>query len=298
MRRATGCGPAGAYLPGLAMYLNKKSGYLADLGRREEALAAIERIGHHPARPGADPARHIPPRPGDRAERPLTAPGRPRAARRRPDRCRGSRHHPARPRGDPARHLPRRSCHGAEQPVRVPRRRRAARGRPLAIEEAVTIRRDLARVQPDTFGPDLATALNNLSTCLADLGRATTPWPRSKKRSPSGATWRRPSPTHYSPRPRHGTEQPVHLPGRPRDSRDDALVAIAEAADDLPADGQCPARNVSARSRDDPEQPVRLPGRPRPGARGAGRDRGSDHDLPAAGDRHGPTPSCPTSPCP
>jgi hypothetical protein len=30
-----------------------------------------------------------------------------------------------------------------------------------AIEEAVTIRRDLARARPDAFLPDLATSLNN-----------------------------------------------------------------------------------------------------------------------------------------
>ena len=40
-----------------------------------------------------------------------------------------------------------------------------------AIEEAVTIRRDLAAARPDAFLPDLATSLNNQSSCLADLGR-------------------------------------------------------------------------------------------------------------------------------
>jgi len=37
-----------------------------------------------------------------------------------------------------------------------------------AIEEAVTIRRELAAARPDAFRPDLAMSLNNLS---ADLGR-------------------------------------------------------------------------------------------------------------------------------
>ena len=40
-----------------------------------------------------------------------------------------------------------------------------------AIEEAVTLRRELAAARPDTFGPGLAGSLNNLSICLADLGR-------------------------------------------------------------------------------------------------------------------------------
>ena len=41
-----------------------------------------------------------------------------------------------------------------------------------AIEEAVTIRRELAAARPDTFRPDLATSLNSLCAVLSDLGRA------------------------------------------------------------------------------------------------------------------------------
>ena len=48
-------------------------------------------------------------------------------------------------------------------------------GRPeealAAIQEAVTIRRELVAARPDAFWPDLATSLNNLSADLADLGR-------------------------------------------------------------------------------------------------------------------------------
>jgi hypothetical protein len=40
-----------------------------------------------------------------------------------------------------------------------------------AIEEAVTIRRELARARPDAFLPDLAMSLNNQSADLGDLGR-------------------------------------------------------------------------------------------------------------------------------
>jgi tetratricopeptide (TPR) repeat protein len=41
----------------------------------------------------------------------------------------------------------------------------------VAIEQAVDIRRKLADARPDAFLPDLAMSLNNLSTSLADLGR-------------------------------------------------------------------------------------------------------------------------------
>ncbi|HUK72004.1 MAG TPA: tetratricopeptide repeat protein [Streptosporangiaceae bacterium] len=48
-------------------------------------------------------------------------------------------------------------------------------GRPedalTAIDEAVTIRRELAAARPDAFRPGLANSLNNLSARLADLGR-------------------------------------------------------------------------------------------------------------------------------
>jgi hypothetical protein len=40
-----------------------------------------------------------------------------------------------------------------------------------AIQEAVTIRRELAAARPEPFRPDLAMALNNLATALAALGR-------------------------------------------------------------------------------------------------------------------------------
>ena len=40
-----------------------------------------------------------------------------------------------------------------------------------AIEEAVTIRRELARTRPDAFLPDLAASLNNQSVFLSELGR-------------------------------------------------------------------------------------------------------------------------------
>ena len=58
-----------------------------------------------------------------------------------------------------------------------------------AIEEAVTIHRELARARPDAFGPGLAMSLNNLSADLAGLAGGRTRWPRSRKLSPSGGSW-------------------------------------------------------------------------------------------------------------
>ena len=40
-----------------------------------------------------------------------------------------------------------------------------------AAQEAVNIRRDLARARPEAFTPDLAMSLNNLANVLAALGR-------------------------------------------------------------------------------------------------------------------------------
>jgi len=40
-----------------------------------------------------------------------------------------------------------------------------------AIQEAVTVGRELARARPDAFGPGLADSLNNLSVYLGELGR-------------------------------------------------------------------------------------------------------------------------------
>ena len=39
-----------------------------------------------------------------------------------------------------------------------------------AVEEAITIRRDLAGARPEVFLPDLAVSLYNMSDCLDDLG--------------------------------------------------------------------------------------------------------------------------------
>jgi tetratricopeptide (TPR) repeat protein len=40
-----------------------------------------------------------------------------------------------------------------------------------AVEDAVELRRKLAREEPTSFNPDLAMSLNNLFGCLSKLGR-------------------------------------------------------------------------------------------------------------------------------
>ncbi len=63
-----------------------------------------------------------------------------------------------------------------------------------AIEEAVTIRRQLARDRPAAFLPDLATALNNQSARLAELGR----WEEALAAIEETVTIRRSSPATAS----------------------------------------------------------------------------------------------------
>ena len=151
--------------------LNDLSTRLSDLGRREEALAAIEEAVTIRRAAGPRPPRRLPPRPGHVAEQPVGPSVGAGAAGGGPGRDRGSRHHPPRAGPRPPRRLPPRPGHGAEQPSRLlaelGRREEAL----AAIEEAVTIRRELARARPDAYLPDLATSLNNQSVCLADLGQ-------------------------------------------------------------------------------------------------------------------------------
>ena len=68
-----------------------------------------------------------------------------------------------------------------------------------AIDQAVTIGRQLAEARPDAFLPALARSLNNQSNGLAGLGGGRRPWPRSTRPSPSAASSPRPAPTRSSP---------------------------------------------------------------------------------------------------
>ena len=68
-----------------------------------------------------------------------------------------------------------------------------------AIEEAVTICRQLAAARPDAFLPDLATSLNNQSAAWPTWAAARRPWPRSRKPSPPTASSPPPAPTPSCP---------------------------------------------------------------------------------------------------
>ena len=258
----------------LARSLNNLSFRLADLGRREDALAAIQEAvtirrelararpdafrpdlagsltnlssaagrpglaggradrdrGSRRHLPGAGPGPpgRVPPRPGPVAEQPVGRAGRPGPAGGRADRDRGShRHLPGAGPGPPGR-VPARPGHVAEQPVvrlgGLGRREDAL----AAIEEAVTIYRELAGARPDAFRPDLALSLNNLSNRLADLGRREDALTAIEEATAIYRELARARPDAFRPRPGHVAEQPVGRPGRPGPA-EDALAAIEEA---------------------------------------------------------------------
>ena len=80
-----------AFRPDLATSLNNLSIRLADLGRREDALAAIEEAAGHLPGAGRGPPGRVPARPGHVAEQPVAPAGRPGPAGGRAGRDRGSR---------------------------------------------------------------------------------------------------------------------------------------------------------------------------------------------------------------
>ena len=153
------------------MSLNNQSACLADLGRREEALAAIEEaVGIYRQLAQARPDAFLP----DLAmslNNQSDLPGRPGAAGGGAGRDRGGRRHLPPARRGPPRRVPPRPRHVAEQPVASPGRPGRREEALAAVEEAVGIYRQLAQARPDAFLPDLAMSLNNQSICLGDLGR-------------------------------------------------------------------------------------------------------------------------------
>ena len=155
----------------LAGSLNNLSIRLADLGRREEALAAIQEAVDHLPGAGRGPPGRVPARPGHVAEQPVEPAGRPGAAGGCAGRDRGSRRHlPGAGRG-PAGRVPARPGHVAEQPVGQAGRPGAAGGRAGRDRGGRRHLPGAGRARPDAFRPDLALSLNNLSVRLADLGR-------------------------------------------------------------------------------------------------------------------------------
>jgi hypothetical protein len=68
-------------------------------------------------------------------------------------------------------------------------------------QEAVALRRALARANPDAFNPDLAMSLNNLANRLSELGRAGLEARRTRHRRPwlCGGRWPRANPDAFNP---------------------------------------------------------------------------------------------------
>ena len=68
-----------------------------------------------------------------------------------------------------------------------------------ASQEAVTIRRELAAARPDAFRPDLADSLTTLAADLAGLGGGRTRSPRARKPPAPTGSWPRPTRTRSGP---------------------------------------------------------------------------------------------------
>ena len=155
----------------LAASLNTLAFGLADLGRPEDALAAIqEAAGIYrelaAARPGTfrpDLANSL-----NTLSLRLADLGRPEDALAAIQEAAGIYRELAAARPDAFRH-------GLAMSLNNLALRLAGLGRPedalAAIQEAVTIRRELAAARPDTFLPRLANSLNNLAVQLGELGR-------------------------------------------------------------------------------------------------------------------------------
>ena len=213
IRRELASARPDAFTPDLATSLNNQSACLADLGRREEALAAIEEAAAlyrelARARPDAftpDLATALNNQSAcladlGRREEALAAIEEAVAIRRELASARPDAFTP-----DLATSLNNQSNRLAD----LGRREEAL----AAIEEAVAIRRELASARPDAFTPDLATSLNNQSLRLADLGRREEALAAIEEAAALVPRAGPGPPRCVHPRPGHGAEQPVGLPG-------------------------------------------------------------------------------------
>ena len=272
-----------AFLPDLATSLNNQSNRLSELGRREEALAAIEEAVTIRRELAAAQPRRVPARPRHVAEQPVQPPVRAGAAGGGPGRDRGGRHHPPRAGRGPPRRVPARPRHVAEQPVRPAWRTWGGGRRPWPRSRRPSpSTAQLAAARPDAFLPDLAMSLNNQSVCLADLGRREEALAadRGSRHHPPRAG--RGPPRRVPARPGHVAEQPVDPPGR-AGAAGGGAGRHRGGRHHPPRAGRGPPRRVPARPRHVAEQPVDPPGRPGAAGGGPGRHRGGRHHLPPAG---------------
>ena len=164
--------------------------------------------------------------------------------------------------------------------------RLAGLGRPeealAAIQEAADTYRELAAARPDAFRPDLAMALNNLSLRLAGLGRREEALAAIQEAADHLPGAGRGPPGRVPARPGRLADQPVEPAGQPG-------AAGGGAGRDpggrrhLPGAGRGPPGRVPARPGHVAEQPIARPGRPGAAGGGAGRDPGGRHHPPGAG---------------
>ena len=251
----------------LAGSLNNLSVRLADLGRREDALAAIEEAvtilrelaRGPPGRVLAQPAGRV-------AEQPVDPAGRPGPARGRAGRDPGSGHilrelAAARPdafRPDLAMSLNNLSVRLAD----LGRREDAL----AAIEEAAGSTGSWPRPARTRSGPTWPMSLNNLSVRLADLGRREDALAAiaGSRHHPPGAG--RGPPGRVPPRPGRLAEQPGAPAGRPGPAGGRAGRERGSRRH-LPGAGRGPPGRVPARPGRLAEQPGGPAGRPGPARR-------------------------------
>ena len=280
----------------LAQLLNNQSNRLSDLGRREDALAAIEEaVDVYRELARARPDAFLPDlamslnnqsvRLSDLGRREDALAAIEEAVDCLPRAGAGA-----------ARRLPARPRHVAEQPVEPaerpgPARGRAGRdrggGRYLPRAGAGAARRLPARPRHVAEQPVEPAGRAGAARGRAGRDRG---GGRRLPRAGAGAARRLPA------RPRHVAEQPVEPAGRPGPARGRA-GRDRGGGRRLPRAGAGAPRRLPARPRHVAEQPVQPAGRPGParGRRWPRSRRRSAIRRELAG--RGPTPSCPTSPC-
>ena len=151
-----------------------------------------------------------------------------------------------------------------------------------AIQEAVTIGRELAAARPDAFRPDLAGSLNNLSVRLGDLGRREEALAAIQEAAGIYRELAAARPDAFRPDLAASLN---NLSNRLADlgRREEALAAIQEAAEvyrELAAARPDAFRPDLAMSLNNLSQSA---GRPGAAGGGAGRDPGGRRHLPGAG---------------
>ncbi|MFE6713874.1 tetratricopeptide repeat protein, partial [Streptomyces sp. NPDC057695] len=160
-----------AYLPNLAMSLNNLSIRLADVGRREEGLAAVEEaVGHYRALAKTNPDAYLPnlAMSLNNLSADLADVGRQAEGLAAVKEALG--HYRALAKTNPDAYLPNLANSLNNLSADLGDVGRRAEGL-AAVEEAVAIHRTLAEANPHAYLPNLAVSLHNLSIHLGGVGR-------------------------------------------------------------------------------------------------------------------------------